>query len=84
MPDSVKWFPGKGERVVPGFQFHNVFLFAPSLPPFLPFFFKAAYIWKFPGLGVESELQLQPWQHLIQAVSTTYPTAQGNVGSLTH
>ena len=41
-----------------------------------------------PMLGVESELQLlatpQSEQLQIQAMSTTYTTAQGNVGSLTH
>ena len=41
------------------------------------------------GLGVQSELQLpacipQPQQHGIPAVSATYTTAHGNMGSPTH
>ena len=38
--------------------------------------------------GVKSELQLrpvpEPWQQQIQAVSVTYATACGSVGSLIH
>ena len=41
-----------------------------------------------PRLGIESDLQLrpklQPQQHQIQAASSTYTTAHGNPGSLTH
>ena len=36
-----------------------------------------------PRLGIESELQL-PQQHSIWAMSATYTTDHGNVGSLTH
>ena len=44
-------------------------------------------IWKFPGSGVQLELQLgpisQPWQHQIRATSVTYTAACGNAVSLT-
>ena len=40
-------------------------------------------IWKFPGLGAESELP-QPWQQWIWAISVTYSAVCGNARSLTH
>ena len=53
-------------------------------------FFRTVHesIWKFPGKGVELELQLpptpQPQQCKIWAASLTYTTAHGNARSLTH
>ena len=45
-------------------------------------------IWRFPGQGSNRSYSCwpvpQPQQHEILAVSSTYTTAQGNVGSLTH
>ena len=54
------------------------------------FFFLWPYLqhMKVPGLGVESELQVepipQPQQHQIQAASTTYTSDCSNARSLTH
>ena len=48
----------------------------------------AAYIWRFPGQGSNWSCRClptpEPQQYQIRAVSSTYTTAHGDTGSLTH
>ena len=70
------------------FFFLPLLLSLPPSPTFFPFYGHTCSIWKFSGQGSNQSFSNkptpQPQQHQIQAASSTYNTAHGNTGSLTH